>query len=112
MKGLHKYTLNCIIISVERFWIDVEKEVVGGVKIAFEKKLPDATAFVQMMNGTANAAEQYSMFQQQGKSVVAAYDGDKLVGVGGKRAEEWAFVIHPGYVSRDIEHNMKKLACW
>ncbi|MCI3919580.1 hypothetical protein MO973_04955 [Paenibacillus sp. TRM 82003] len=82
------------------------------MKIAFEKKLPDAAAFEQMMNGTASAAEQYSLFQRHGEEIVAAYDGEKLVGVGGKRAEQWAFVIHPGYVTRDIEHNMKKLACW
>jgi hypothetical protein len=99
-------------VNVER-WIT-------NVKIAYEKKLPDQTAWYQLLDGTSSSADEYTRFMQYGQEVVSAYDGDKLVGVGvcgGKAAdaevgEKWAVVIHPSYAQRDIEHNMKKLVCW
>jgi hypothetical protein len=87
------------------------------VKISFEKKLPDHASLHCLLDGTIAATDSYTRFMQEGKEIVAAYDGDTLVGVGGFRkcaddaeaAAEWAVVIHPSYVKRDIEHNMKKL---
>jgi hypothetical protein len=87
------------------------------MKIAYEKKVPDASAFHGLMEGTSVVDEQYTALQHAGDTVVAAYDGEKLVGVGAFRAveeyteaaEEWTFVIDPGYVMRDIEQIMKKL---
>jgi hypothetical protein len=93
------------------------------VKIAYEKKLPEPEALHQLLGGASDAADPYTRFMQFGSEVVAAYDGDQLIGVGGfgtkkvkatdmEAGAEWAVVIHPSYVRRDIEHTMKKLASW
>lgn len=76
--------------------------------IAYEKKLPDAAAFYELADGTPDAKKRYKHCLQSGSSIVAAYDGEKLVGVdiGG------SVTVHPAYINRDIEHNMKKLAAW
>jgi hypothetical protein len=88
-----------------------------NVKIAYEKKLPGHSEWMQLLDGTAVDGETYTRFIQYGPQVVAAYDGDRLVGLGGfqvkasdrEGGEEWAVVIHPSYARRDIEHYMKKL---
>ena len=90
------------------------------MKISFERKIPDQASLHRLLDGTIAATNSYTRFMQEDKEIVAAYDGDRLVGVGGFRkgaddaeaAAEWAVVIHPSYVQRDIEHNMKKLVRW
>jgi len=80
------------------------------VKIAYEKKFPDASECDMLAAGDSITEGQYTR-------MVAAYDGTRLIGVGGYRktsedieaAEEWSVVIHPQYARRDIESNMKRL---
>lgn len=80
--------------------------------IVFEKKAPAAAAFQQFMDAPAVAdGGQNGFLWKDGTAVIAAYDGDRLIGVGAGTGGEWAAMIHPDYRNRDIEHNMKKLVC-
>jgi len=82
----------------------------GGneVKIAFEIKIPEPEAFYGLLNEAEDANDRYEALLQAGGDVIAAYDGDLLVGVGARGG----VTVHPGYLRRDIEHNMKKLVRW
>ncbi|HZG83787.1 hypothetical protein [Paenibacillus sp.] len=76
------------------------------MKIAFENKKPDMAALHRLLDAAPAADERYKLLLSEGEDVVAAYDGDLLVGVGAAGA----VMIHPRYAHRDIEHNMRKLA--
>jgi len=84
------------------------------MKIAYENKLPDPSALHLLLDGTPQANEQYDKLQGA-ERVVAAYDGDRLVAVGGFRtvggAKVWSAMVHPSYKQRDLEPVMKKLVC-
>ncbi|WP_309121131.1 hypothetical protein [Paenibacillus sp.] len=78
------------------------------MKIAFEIKVPEAEAFFGLLNEAADANARYEALLSAGPNVIAAYDGEKLVGVGAGGD----VTVHPAYLRRDIEHNMKKLVRW
>ncbi|HZG55221.1 hypothetical protein [Paenibacillus sp.] len=77
------------------------------MKIAFEIKVPEPEAFFGLLDesGAPEANARYDALLRARGGVVAAYDGDALVGVGA----EGFVAVHPSYKQRDIEHNMKKL---
>lgn len=87
--------------------------------IAFEKMLPNADAVHKLMNGTDehngfNLRTQVDRFASQPAPVVAAYDGEQLIAIGGfasnaEMGEEFTLAVHPAYAERDIAANMKKL---
>ncbi len=79
----------------------------SDMKIAFEIKMPEPEAFFGLVND-AGAGARYEALLAEGGDVIAAYDGEKLVGVG----SGGGVTVHPAYVRRDIEHNMKKLVRW
>ncbi|HZG74614.1 MAG TPA: hypothetical protein VEZ72_02035 [Paenibacillus sp.] len=78
------------------------------MKIAFEIKVPEPEAFFALVNAGDDADARYEALLQAGGDVIAAYDGETLVGVGCGGG----VTVHPAYVRRDIEHNMKKLVRW
>lgn len=85
------------------------------MKIAFVKKVPDSKALLTITD-SAVSKEPYRILKKS-KDVVAAYDGERLIGIGGFQkgkadtevAQEWAVWIDPQYAKRDIELNMKRL---
>lgn len=86
------------------------------MKIAFEKKIPDVRALSSLSRSKV-LDERYIRLLKEGAGVIAAYDGDKLIGIGGfqrstsdaEAAEEWAAWVDPHYANRDIESNMIRL---
>jgi hypothetical protein len=93
------------------------------VKIAFVKQLPDPESYVQLVSDCAGAGipaeanNSYERFLASARCVIAAYDGEKLVGIGGIHSRmqdtefggEWSATIRSEYKKRGLEANMKKI---
>ncbi|WP_165842292.1 GNAT family N-acetyltransferase [Paenibacillus xerothermodurans] len=87
------------------------------MKIALDTALPDQQHYAELVaslneNGMESPLE-YSHFCRS-RYVLAAYDQDKLVGMGMVEENNHAgagyrMAVHPRYRGRDIEHYMRKL---